>query len=61
MDCEGYELEVLNGSKNLLKSHKPNLLVEITNSGSLMSYQQKINRKQKNYQFFKKIVTRQSI
>ena len=61
MDCEGYELEVLNGSKNLLKSYKPNLLVEITNSGSLMSYQQKINRKIKNYQFFKKLVTRQSI
>ena len=56
MDCEGYELEVLNGSKNLLKSHKPNLLVEITNSGSLMSYQQKINGKQKKIiNFLKKI------
>ena len=35
-----------------IKKPKPNLLVEITNSGSLMSYQQKINRNKKKLSIF---------
>jgi len=41
MDCEGYELEVIEGAKNLLKKHKPNLLIEFTEEGLLMSFEHK--------------------
>jgi len=47
IDCEGYELEVLNGGMNLLKKHKPNLLIEFTSNGLLMGFDKIFYGKQK--------------
>ena len=47
IDCEGYEFEVLNGGMNLLKKHKPNLLIEFTSTGLLMSFEKTFYGKQK--------------
>ncbi len=47
MDCEGYELEVLRGATKLIKKYKPNLLIEFTDKGLLMSFNHKHFGKQK--------------
>ena len=47
IDCEGYEFEVLNGGMNLLKKHKPNLLIEFTSTGLLMRFDKIFYGKQK--------------
>ena len=47
IDCEGLELEVLEGAKNLLRKHKPNLLIEFTKGSLLIDFEHKHYGKQK--------------